>query len=105
MKPLYKFKKNKTKKKEIKENIITPPSLPHPSSNTRTGVLAKVEMRRTPYLTQGAHVRRTLVTTTPKMKHCGWTASGGEAETTALIALISKDNKTSVLLLKRFRTR
>lgn len=109
MKPLYKFKKKKEKQTNRKKKKISLPSLPHPSSKTRTLPRLRVEVRRTPSSPQGAHYCTFLKDPchhNPKMKAL-WVYSQRRwgRQKTALIALISQDNKTiSVLLLKRFRS-
>lgn len=103
MKPLYKLEKKK------KKNFIAlPPSLFHP---IKQGLLPlmRVEMIRTAYPLQAAQCCTALKEDprhpNPEMKHCGWTASEvRQRPETALIVLISKDNKTiSVLQPKHFR--
>lgn len=102
MKPLYKYnKKTKTKKKNQKKVITLPPS---------SILQSKVDVRRTPSPPQGAYYCTFLKDPcrhNPKMRALwvGQPAEVRQRQKTALIALISKDNKTiSVLLPKRFRT-
>lgn len=102
MKPLYKFKKEKKK-------ISFPPPTPLPSYKARTLPLTKVEMIRTAYPLQGAQHCTDL-----KEDPChpqpqdealwvGQPAWWGGDQKTALIVLISQDNKTtSVLQPKHF---
>lgn len=109
MKPLYKFNKKNKRKKQKKKKIINPPSLIHPP---KQGLFPQLgfEVRRTPSPPQGAYYCTYLKDPchhNPKMKALwvGQPAEVRQRQKTALIALISKDNKTiSVLLPKLFRT-
>lgn len=103
MKPLYKFKKNKQKK----ENIILPPSsiLQNKDSSPGWGWGEEDTLPTSGctllYISEGP------LSPQPQDESVvgGQPAGVRQRQKTALIALISKDNKTiSVLLAKRFRT-